>query len=110
MTSPRVDETLEYARRNWPLLSAIGAGLIFASMTFQRVNAIEEELEDADSQKERIVRIETQITTVQTSIGELKTTIKEQQTIDKEEREALEDTINDNFRQLLLELQRQRDS
>jgi hypothetical protein len=97
MTSPRVDETLEYARRNWPLLSAIGAGLIFASMTFQRVNAIEEELEDADSQKERM-------------IGELKTTIKEQQTIDKEEREALEDTINDNFRQLLLELQRQRGS
>lgn len=110
MTSPKVDQTIEYARMNWPILSALGAGLILWGMTLQRVNAIEEEIDDADTQRERIVRIETQITTVQTSIGKLETTLKEQQLIDKEEREQLEESINENFQLLLLELQRQRDS
>ena len=104
MTSPKVDQSIEYARMNWPILSAIGVGLLMWGMTLQRVNAIEEEIDDADDQRERVVRIETQITTITTQLEEGKVERKEL----SEGVTALEMEVQKGFNSLLIELQKQR--
>jgi len=108
MTSPRVEQTVEYVKTNWSIFSALAVGLVLWGGTIVKVEALEEKARKNDEHSERIVRIETQITTVQTSVGEIKRTMKEQNEKFDEDVEELEQTINSNFQQLLLELRQSR--
>lgn len=87
-----------------PLLLVAGSGLLAWGQTTQkvtststRVSALEERIEQTSQDRERIVRIETQVETLTTTLGEVRTEQKE-----------LEQLVRDNFDTLLEELRRNR--
>lgn len=100
MTSPPIRNMLTWA----PVTFAIIAGAITWGVTTQRVQALEDKAETASNDHDRIVRIETQITTVTTSVGD----VREEQKEIRADVRRLEGTINDNFRMLLEEVRKQR--
>ena len=100
MSSPPIRTMLTWL----PLAAAVVAGAISWGVTAQKVEALETAAGRSSDDHDRIVRIETQITTVTTSVGDIKT---EQKEIRSDVR-RLEGTINDNFRMLLEEVRRQR--
>ena len=94
MNSPPVRSLLTIL----PLLAAVVTGAIAWGATNERVNQLETKAATATEDHDRIVRIETQITTIQTGQGELKQDVKE-----------LEKAINAGFADLLKEMNRQRE-
>lgn len=105
MTSPAIDQSLHYARKNWPILSALVAGAILWGALFNKVEALEEKSKLRDEDHDSIVRIEAQLQVASSTIEELK---DEQKEIRRQLR-TLEGSVNDNFRELMEEL-RARDS
>lgn len=100
-TSPAIDHSLEYARQNWPILSALAVGLMLWGGMVVKVEALEEKSKLRDSDHDVIVRIETEVTTIQTTLVELKVENKE---LSKEIRK-LEDQLDDNFDRIFEALQ-----
>lgn len=110
MTSPAVDHSLEYARKNWPILIAIGTGLVMWGVTFTKVEALEGKQAGRDKDSVSIVKITSEVAQIRLTLQEIKETSKADKRLTDQNIQGLEDKIDSNFRELLLELQRQRTS
>ena len=104
MSSPAVDQSLHYMRKNWPILSAIAVGIFLWGGLVMKVNALEEKSKIRDEDHDAIVRIETEIAVIKNEFAQSRRT---QETFRKEQREFredIEDKIDQNFQMLLREL------
>lgn len=89
-----------------PLALAVVAGGVAWGGQQQKIEKLESQQAIAADDHDRIVRIETQITTITTQMGEGKTERKAL----ADSVDALESEVQKGFSDLLLELQRQRNS
>jgi hypothetical protein len=88
-----------------PLIILGGTGLIAWGQTSQRVEVLEEKAQRAVDDHDRIVRIETQMTSMTTTMSEIRGEQKEL----GEDVQNLEKTLQSSFNVLLQELRNPRD-
>lgn len=102
MSSPTVDQTLHYTRKNWPLISGIVAVAVLWGMTAARVEALEKQADKAEDDRLKVVRIAAEVANIRESLHNIR---DEQRQLSDELREV-EDSIGRSFDQLLDELRR----
>jgi len=73
---------------------------------FNKVEALEQKAEIRDAERDRIIRIETKLESMKERMSELKSA----QSDNTERLRGLEDSVKDNFRELMKELRRQGES
>lgn len=100
MTSPAVDQSLHYARKNWPILSALVAGAVLYGVLFNKVEALEDKSKTRDEDHDAIVRVETEVSSMKDQVAAV---VAEQKTLHSDI-VNLERRMNENFTEILQEL------
>lgn len=100
MTSPAVDQSLHYARKNWPILSALVAGAVLYGVLFNKIEALEEKSKGRDADHDAIVRVETEVTSIKDQVAAV---VAEQKNL-HDDIVNLELRMNENFTEILQEL------
>lgn len=97
MTSPAVDNTMNFLRMNWPLIIVVCSGLIAWGVTTTKVQALEDEAEIRQEDHDAIIRIEAELSAQKTALKEARDDIK-----------ALNTKIDTNLTTILSEIRRSR--
>ena len=104
MSSPKIDQSLNFLRLNWPIVTVIFAGLIAWGTAMADIAQLKSAQQQRSEDHDRIVRMEAVVDQSSKVIDE----VRKEQKAQQEDIQNLEKTINSNFTELLVELRKER--